>query len=272
MNFNWRLLNNARKALRLKLAVLDSKVMDRLLRRLETVGVDNGSRFTMRNFGYSTKMRSDTFLTKEPEMIDWIKTWSNQSVFLDVGASTGVYSLFAAAKGHRVMALEPSSLNFAILNLNIIDNNFQDVISAYPVCADDSLSISELNFSSLDWGAGSNTYGRSYDWMGNPFEAVFRQGSIGATIDWILTQGHPAPNFVKIDVDGNELRVLRGALGTLRRPDCLGVYIELYEKHPDFAECLEILKACGFRLDWSGQSSMFEKNSHNSQNYIFSKN
>jgi hypothetical protein len=42
--------------------------------------------------------RAETLLTKEPETIEWIETFNEESVFWDVGANIGVYSLYAAAR------------------------------------------------------------------------------------------------------------------------------------------------------------------------------
>ena len=69
-------------------------------------------------------MRAKTFLTKEPDTIEWIEKFNEKDVFLDVGANIGIYSLYAAKKVSKVWALEPESLNYAMLNLNILITNY----------------------------------------------------------------------------------------------------------------------------------------------------
>jgi len=102
-------------------------------------------------------MRSDTFWEKEPETLSWIRAWSPEQRFLDVGASVGVYSLFAAKLGHETVAFEPSALNYAVLNLNILDNSMSTKVSAYPFSTHSELVLSTMYLSgSLDWGGDSS--------------------------------------------------------------------------------------------------------------------
>ena len=42
--------------------------------------------------------RAITFASKEPETLAWIETFENSSVFWDVGANIGLYSIYAAEK------------------------------------------------------------------------------------------------------------------------------------------------------------------------------
>ena len=41
-----------------------------------------------------TNYRIDTFLTKEPETIDWINNFKSNSNFWDIGANIGLYSIY----------------------------------------------------------------------------------------------------------------------------------------------------------------------------------
>ena len=42
------------------------------------------------------KNRMDRMLTKEPETIKWINNFETDSVFFDIGANIGIYSLYSA--------------------------------------------------------------------------------------------------------------------------------------------------------------------------------
>jgi hypothetical protein len=53
--------------------------------------------------------RARTLLEKEPETIAWIDTFADGDVQRDIGANVGVYSLYAALRGHEVLSFEPSS-------------------------------------------------------------------------------------------------------------------------------------------------------------------
>ena len=96
----------------------------------------NGKRiFTLRNWGGSTAYRGKNFYTKEPETIAWINSFNKKYTFFDIGTNIGIYSLYAAAINiNQIYSLEPCPLNFACLNQNIYDNQFQKKITAYPFC------------------------------------------------------------------------------------------------------------------------------------------
>ena len=51
--------------------------------------------------------RAETYLTKEPEMIQWINTFDDKVTFLDVGANVGLYSIYAAKRGaNKIISIE----------------------------------------------------------------------------------------------------------------------------------------------------------------------
>ena len=52
-----------------------------------------------------TRYRAKTFSTKEPETLDWIDSFEKNSVFWDVGANIGLYSLYAAKKNHKTYCI-----------------------------------------------------------------------------------------------------------------------------------------------------------------------
>ena len=70
--------------------------------------------------------RAETLLTKEPETIEWIDGFEENSVFWDIGANVGVYSLYAGLKkGVAVVAFEPATPNLYALNRNIEINQLE---------------------------------------------------------------------------------------------------------------------------------------------------
>ena len=78
--------------------------------------------------------RHDTFWDKEPETIEWIKSFEPNTVFFDVGANIGIYSLYAASlySESLIYAFEPVKQNFVRLMQNIELNKFNNII-ALPV-------------------------------------------------------------------------------------------------------------------------------------------
>ena len=68
---------------------------------------------------------------REPEVYRWIDSCLNKkSLFIDVGANFGLYSLYAALKSQcQVLAFEPHFASYYVLSRNIILNNLSDKIS-----------------------------------------------------------------------------------------------------------------------------------------------
>ena len=74
------------------------------------------------------KNRMDRMLTKEPETIKWINTFDKDSVFFDVGANVGIYSLYSAiVKQNKVYAFEPQKVIHDLLQDNVKKNKLKNV-------------------------------------------------------------------------------------------------------------------------------------------------
>ncbi len=57
-----------------------------------------GSQFTFAVPNGLCRYRADTFSSKEPETLAWIDNFSENSIFWDIGANVGLYSIYAAKK------------------------------------------------------------------------------------------------------------------------------------------------------------------------------
>ncbi len=54
-------------------------------------------------------------------------------VLLDIGAGQGLFSLAAAARGHRAIAFELSANSLASMEASIAFNGFQDLLTMHKV-------------------------------------------------------------------------------------------------------------------------------------------
>ncbi len=73
-----------------------------------------------------------TIFLKEPETISWLRSFEKDSVFFDVGANVGLFSIFSSlVNGSRTFAFEPSSTNFLSLVKNINLNKVQKIAKAF---------------------------------------------------------------------------------------------------------------------------------------------
>ncbi len=170
--------------------------------------------------------------TSEPyEYSNWFKRIIGKcSVFVDVGAFLGGYTLRAAAAGALVIALEPEEENFSILLRNISENNLQS------------------NITPLRIGAFS-TYGKMPLYVQDNFYATYSLLSGNRIKGFIEVKpldeigeiaSQHSIDLLKIDVEGAEIEVIRGAIETLRKTRYLMVetsYMRRFES---------LLKSLGF--------------------------
>ena len=152
----------------------------------------------------------------------WIKP--GMTVY-DVGANKGQMALlFASLVGPsgRVIALEPAPVEFASCKRNIALNQLA-YVQAMQVAASDS--VGELQFT---YDAKRPTQGKFLEvakvYQENTAENTFTVGAL--PLDRLLTD-QPAPDVIKIDVEGAAAAVLRGAAEILSQ---IGpsIYLELH--------------------------------------------
>jgi len=139
-------------------------------------------------------------------------------VFADVGADIGTYTITIARRAPHganlhVVAFEPSQESFSILEKNIDLNGLGEHVAARRLACDDgSATSATLTFDELEPGSS----GIRTDLVhGTSTEVV----SV-STIDKELTGiGDGAVLVLKLDVEGYEVAVLRGATDTIDRAE-----------------------------------------------------
>ncbi len=185
-------------------------------------------RFQMHVSSPIERWRADTVLTKEPETIAWLdRTIAAESVFYDVGANVGLYSLYAAnlfPGAVRAVCFEPEPMNFARLNQNIAANGLSERMIAYPVGLGaerrfDIMPLSVLESGGALHGAASIEDGAAAHVVG---VSIWPLDDVLAAASEL-----PRPTHLKIDVDGPELAVVTGAKAMLGDPALRHVLIEV---------------------------------------------
>jgi FkbM family methyltransferase len=193
--------------------------------------------------------RVTTFLTKEPETIEWIDTFTPGDVMFDIGANIGLYSIYAASRSVRVMAFEPESQNYALINQNIFLNGYGDRIACIAVALSDREGVDYIYLSRFRAGESLHNFGAALDWQQRPFTPSFQQGSLSFSLDRFLElQPEPFPTHIKIDVDGIEAKVIRGAARTLRDPRVKSLLVEFDGASSDDVAAIADIEAAGLRL------------------------
>ncbi len=196
-----------------------------------------------------TRARAKSLFTKEPETIDWINTFERGDVLFDIGANVGVYSVYAGKRGVEVLAFEPESQNYALVNRNIFLNRLSDTVRCFSIAISDKDGLDYLYIPQFTPGASLNNFGESVDFDHQPFEASFRQAGISFSIDSLVTQpGIPFPNHLKVDVDGIEDKIVRGAYDTFRDQRLRSISIELNEHLSETNEIIGAIESAGLKL------------------------
>jgi len=199
----------------------------------------------------TTKWRVDTLFEKEPVTLEWIAGFRREDVLVDVGANVGMYTVWAArTRGVRVSAFEPESQNFALLNRNIAMNALGDRVRAYCVALSDHSGLGELHLAQFVAGGSCHSLDEKVDFKHDPATPVYSQGCVSATLDELVASGRiAAPDHVKIDVDGFEPKVVRGAAAQLRSGKLRSLLIEVNQNLADHMEMVREINALGFRHD-----------------------
>jgi len=136
--------------------------------------------------------------------------------FVDVGANEGLYTLFAAQRAGpsgRVIAIEPSSRERAILHANLARNRIENV-TVVPHALADKRGTAELKIAPRLHG-GHNTLGQL---IYESDAEVARESVTVETFDGLVERLELAwVDVVKIDVEGAELKLLSGGRNLLSR-------------------------------------------------------
>ena len=180
------------------------------------------------------------------------------SVFWDIGANVGVFSLYAAAqKRCKVLAFEPAAANFHVLARNIALNRLEQCVDAYCVALSGATGLGVLNLASTAMGAALHTFGRRGETSRYTDGSIAAShGMLGFTVDQFIEQFDPPfPTYMKIDVDGLEPQIIKGARRTLADDRLKAIMIELsLSNEAERAQGLRAMEEAGLRYVSHGES------------------
>lgn len=182
----------------------------------------------------------------EPQLQQAIQELINPGwIIYDVGANIGYISILlakAVSPSGQVHAFEALPDNFARVQMNIQLNSLQGIISpVHAAVIDETKPVIFLVGPSNGMGKVSGSAGRQ--------EVVYEHSLTvpGLSLDdYVYEQGHPAPNVVKMDIEGGEVLALPGMRRILENAHPL-MLLELHG--PESAEAAyTILTNYGYRL------------------------
>jgi FkbM family methyltransferase len=155
------------------------------------------------------------------------------SVALDIGANVGAYALLLGqwvGPGGAVFAFEPAPLPFEGLTRHVALNHLTGVVHPERAAVGSTTTTAPFVVART---LGEGRLASSRD-AGATIDVPV------TTVDAYCAEHRLAPDFIKVDVEGNELAVLQGARETIRNaPDSLALFVEM---HPSLWPALGITR------------------------------
>ena len=198
--------------------------------------------------------RARTNLTKEKSTITWMEKYgSEKKIFFDIGANIGNYSLcYTAMFNAKVYAFEPSFKNLDLLKKNILLNSFQSKIIIIPNALSSDFEECKFDQVNDEYAAATSNI------VSNSVNNKSYYKTVSLSIDALVSRNIISfPQLIKIDVDGNELKILQNLQhNSLKK--CESISIEVDKKNLKEIEQIFINKDF-FLKNSSGPNQIWNK-------------
>jgi hypothetical protein len=107
-----------------------------------------------------TQWRVQTFFSKERHTLAWVESFQPNDILVYIGANVGMDSIWAAkTRGIKVVAFEPESQNYGLLNMNIFQNGLSEQISAYCMAISDSAGFDRFYLRRFEQAGSCHAFG-----------------------------------------------------------------------------------------------------------------
>jgi FkbM family methyltransferase len=183
---------------------------------------------------------------REPQTVEWIDQLPDGSIFFDIGANVGCYSLIAAdhnkrGKSIHVYSFEPHFANYNTLVMNVQFNKLEEYITPINMGVSDKDELSKLfhwnYYNTGESGSSGHQLNRTNDFEGKKFEPNAIQSILSISIDTFCRVYKIFPNAIKIDVDGIEDLIIMGMESLILTNESLtDVLVEINKGNQDFIE------------------------------------
>lgn len=190
---------------------------------IEQVIRNNQVKFLVNTFAEFTRFQQ---LAGEKEILsDFISELDRGDIVYDIGSNVGTYTCFAASElgDASVVAFEPEPQNAIHLRKNLDLNDLSAKV--IEVALSDTNGEVKLSLSGNEAGEGGHAITTD-----DTKDGIWIETVRGDTI--IERENLTPPTILKIDVEGAEMKVLRGLEETLRKR-CRLVYVEVHPNKID---------------------------------------
>ena len=178
-------------------------------------------------------------------------------VVLDVGAHVGIYSLWASrlVGDGFVIAFEPNPIAYRWLTSNIELNGATN-IKALPYALGDKITRQRLYIAGGNIGASSLIMNHIINSPASKYSIVGEFVVPVVTLDYVIDKSMEIVgksiryvDLVKVDVEGYEMKVLKGAEETLQKGLISKFVIEVHIDQINTKELIKYLDDYGYKLD-----------------------
>lgn len=146
-------------------------------------------------------------------ILNQMSTQTNQINFYDIGANSGYYGILAAhlSKGKtKTFSFEPLSEYASLIEESVNLNRLENQVRVFKTALGDKETTATIELA----GSGSSLVP---GFLGAKSNHPKREIAVSRLDDLVEKQNLPLPHFIKIDVEGFELEVLKGSPKTLNR-------------------------------------------------------
>ncbi|HMC01204.1 MAG TPA: FkbM family methyltransferase, partial [Flavobacteriaceae bacterium] len=178
------------------------------------------------------------------------------NVIIDIGAWSGVLSLYIAHKALKVYALDPDPVCFKELETNIaLNKTLAEKIKAYPIAIAEKKGMVRLSARTEYGKSSSSVLKRKRD------QIYTHKIKTLSLLDFIIQEKIDKVDFIKMDVEGAEFQILPNIASALKRLKYPTLYISfhyyfliehLYYQYVPFVFlnkiCLKLEKMTGFSV------------------------
>jgi len=168
------------------------------------------------NFIVSLELIREIFLEDQYCAQEFLKP---DSVILDCGANIGIFSLYASSlspKG-KIYSFEPTEGIFGILHKNIVSNGLERRIFAYNLALGDKKRMAEIIIND-NYNITANTILDSDFLKGRESNYNKKESVEMTTIDDFIRENNiQKVDFIKMDTEGYEKQILKGARLTIKK-------------------------------------------------------
>lgn len=224
------------------------------------------------NYEFYCRNNNDDFQIMtfhENEIIEQIFTPKEGDIVIDIGAHIGPYTLKASRSvglNGKVVAIEADPENFNILNRNIQLNKLTNVIALnYAVYSkEDKIRLYLPGKDEKEKESSSYTKYNTImtERVNNEKQFLEVQAN---TLDYLLTSNgikYEDVNWIKIDVEGAEFEVLKGAKNILSKSNNISLLIEIHNLSSNtnlYEPIKEFLNSYNFKIEFEKVESSGER-------------